>query len=148
MIPCAGPLGYFLAGAAAIVGTAYALRSTTVGKLFNAPGHWSAADLEEMQIERSGQTLDTIPVGLSESFMGYQFLDLEHTTMVANDAPWGPGVIDVQAVYENPYDLGYSDDDLMAAERMLMADMNRRSHPMQEYVPKLAEAPAQLLPHM
>lgn len=138
------PLGYFLAGAAAIVGTAYALRSTTVGKLFNAPGHWSAADLEEMQIERSGQTLDTIPVGLSESFMGYQFLDLEHTTMVANDAPWGPGVIDVQAVYENPYDLGYSDDDLMAAEEnYLMADMNRRSHPMQEYVPKelAAEAP-------
>ncbi len=138
------PLGYFLAGAAAIVGTAYALRSTTVGKLFNAPAHWSAADLEEMQIERSGQTLDTIPVGLSESFMGYQFLDLEHTTMVANDAPWGPGVIDVQAVYENPYDLGYSDDDLMAAEEnYLMADMNRRSHPMQEYVPKelAAEAP-------
>ena len=138
------PLGYFLAGAAAIVGTAYALRSTTVGKLFNAPGHWSAADLEEMQIERSGQTLDTIPVGLSESFMGYQFLYLEHTTMVANDAPWGPGVIDVQAVYENPYDLGYSDDDLMAAEEnYLMADMNRRSHPMQEYVPKelAAEAP-------
>ena len=138
------PLGYFLAGAAAIVGTAYALRSTTVGKIFNAPAHWSAADLEEMQIERSGQTLDTIPVGLSESFMGYQFLDLEHTTMVANDAPWGPGVIDVQAVYENPYDLGYSDDDLMAAEEnYLMADMNRRSHPMQEYVPKelAAEAP-------
>ena len=138
------PLGYFLAGAAAIVGTAYALRSTTVGKIFNAPGHWSAADLEEMQIERSGQTMDTIPVGLSESFMGYQFLDLEHTTMVANDAPWGPGVIDVQAVYENPYDLGYSDDDLMAAEEnYLMADMNRRSHPMQEYVPKelAAEAP-------
>ncbi len=138
------PLGYFLAGAAAIVGTAYALRSTTVGKIFNAPAHWTAADLEEMQIERSGQTLDTIPVGLSESFMGYQFLDLEHTTMVANDAPWGPGVIDVQAVYENPYDLGYSDDDLMAAEEnYLMADMNRRSHPMQEYVPKelAAEAP-------
>ena len=141
------PLGYFLAGAAAIVGTAYALRSTTVGKLFNAPGHWSAADLEEVQIERSGQTLDTIPVGLSESFMGYQFLDLEHTTMVANDAPWGPGVIDVQAVYENPYDLGYSDDDLMAAEEnYLMADMNRRSHPMQEYVPKelAAEAPGEV----
>ena len=58
--------------------------------------------------------------------------------MVANDAPWGPGVIDVQAVYENPYDLGYSDDDLMMAaeENYLMADMNRRSHPMQEYVPK------------
>ena len=127
------PLGYFFAGAAAIVGTAYALRSTSVGKLFNAPAHWSAADLEEMQIERSGQTVDTIPVGLTEAFMGYQFLDLEHTTMVANDAPWGPGVIDVQAVYENPYDLGYSDDDLMAAEENhLMADMNRRSHPMKE----------------
>tara|TARA_B100000683_G_scaffold274100_1_gene321365 strand:- start:2057 stop:2962 length:906 start_codon:yes stop_codon:yes gene_type:complete len=138
------PLGYFLAGAAAIVGTAYALRSTTVGKIFNASSHWSAADLEEMQVERSGQTLDTIPVGLSESFMGYQFLDLEHTTMVANDAPYGPGVIDVQAVYENPYDLDYNDSDLMAAEEnYLMADMNRRSHPMQEYVPKelAAEAP-------
>ena len=73
------PLGYFLAGAAAIVGTAYALRSTAVGKIFNAPAHWTAADLEEMQIERSGQTLDTIPVGLTEAFMGYQFLDLEHT---------------------------------------------------------------------
>jgi len=89
-------------------------------------------------VERSGQTVDTIPVGLTEAFMGYQFLDLEHTTMVANDAPWGPGVIDVQAVYENPYDLGYSDDDLMMAaeENYLMADMNRRSHPMKEYVPK------------
>ena len=133
------PLGYFFAGAAAIVGTAYALRSTSVGKLFNAPAHWSAADLEEMQIERSGQTLDTIPLGLTEAFMGYQFLDLEHTTMVANDAPWGPGVIDAQVVYENPYDLGYSDDDLVARaaeENYLMSDINRRTHPMQEYVPK------------
>ena len=29
------PLGYFFAGAAAIVGTAYALRSTSVGKIYS-----------------------------------------------------------------------------------------------------------------
>jgi hypothetical protein len=143
-----GPLGYFLAGAAALAGVGYALRSTNLGKVFNAPAHWTAADLEEMQIERSGQTLDTIPVGLTEAFMGYQFLDLEHTTMVANDAPWGPGVIDAQVIYNNPYDLGYSDEDLVAhaaEESYLMNDINRRTHPMQEYVPKelASEAPGQ-----
>jgi|LWDU01.1.fsa_nt_gi hypothetical protein len=134
-----GPLGYFFAGVASIIGIGYAMRSTSLGKVFNSPAHYTAADYEEMQIERSGQTLDTIPVGLTEAFMGYQFLDLEHTTMVANDAPWGPGVIDAQVIYNNPYDLGYSDEDLVAQaaeESYLMNDINRRTHPMQEYVPK------------
>ena len=133
-----GPLGYFFAGVASIVGIGYALRSTSLGTVFNAAGY-TAADYEEMQIERSGQTLDTIPVGLTEAFMGYQFLDLEPTTMVANDAPWGPGVIDAQVIYNNPYDIGYSDEDLVAQaaeESYLMNDINRRTHPMQEYVPK------------
>ena len=133
------PVSYFVAGIAAVAGVAL-FTGRWKPKVFGA-SQLDAAQLEEMQVERSGQTLDYVPVGLSQSFMGYQYLDLEHTTMVANDSPFGPGVIDHQVLYHNPYDLGYD----IADESELMGDMNRRTHPMQEYVPKemSAEAPGQ-----
>lgn len=136
------PLSYFLGGLATFGGLLWAVKSKKLSlgplnKVFNAD-ELTPADYEEMHIERSGSTLDFVPQSLSESFMGYQYLDLEHTTMVANDLPFGPGVIDHQYVYENAYDLGYDDS-------TLIADMNRTTHPLQEYAPRemSAEAPGQ-----
>lgn len=136
------PLYYFFSGVAVVGGLAWAvsrgkLSLGPLNQVFNAD-ELTPADYEEMHIERSGSTLDFVPQALSEAFMGYQYLDLEHTTMVANDLPFGPGVIDHQAVYENGYDMGYDDD-------ALIADMNRSTHPLQEYAPRemSAEAPGQ-----
>jgi hypothetical protein len=64
------------------------------------------ADYEEMHVEKSGSTVDTVPVGLSESFQGAMYLPLQYTTSVANDAPGGPGVIDWQVIYTDPYKIG------------------------------------------
>lgn len=66
------------------------------------------SDLEQLQVERSGVTADVVPESLTESFMGYKFLDLQSTRMVVNTDPFGPGVSDVQPRYVNPYDLGYT----------------------------------------
>jgi len=70
------------------------------------------ADAERIDIERTGLTADVVPESLVSSFMGYKFLDLAHTSAVVNERPWGTGVTDQQVVYANPYDLGYSDEDL------------------------------------
>lgn len=64
------------------------------------------ADYQEMHVEKSGSTVDTIPIGLSESFQGAMYLPLQYTTAVANDAPGGPGVIDWQVIYTDPYKVG------------------------------------------
>ena len=119
-------MAYFAGAIAVVGGLGWAIRNGKfslgpLDKIFNAD-EITPAGYEEMHIERSGATLDYVPQSLSESFMGYQYLDLEHTTMVANDLPFGPGVIDHQYLYENAYDLGYNDDDLIA-------DMNRENPP-------------------
>jgi len=56
-----------------------------------------------MFIELTGSTADIIPTSLSQSFMGYQALDLTHGSPVVNTLPFGPGVIDVQPMNPNPY---------------------------------------------
>lgn len=136
------PITYFVGSVILAGGLGWLIKSDKlslgpVDKIFKAD-ELTPADYEEMHIERSGATLDYVPQSLSESFMGYQYLDLEHTSMVANDLPFGPGVIDHQYLYENAYDLGYDDS-------TLIADMNRETHPLQEYVPQemAAEAPGQ-----
>jgi len=135
-------ISYFVGALGVMAGLGWAVRSNKISlgplnKIFNAD-EITPAQYEEMHIERSGSTLDYVPQSLSEAFMGYQYLDLEHTTMVANDAPFGPGIIDNSYLYENDFDLGYNDDELIA-------DMNRETHPLQEYAPQemSAEAPGQ-----
>jgi|TARA_B100000902_G_scaffold168314_1_gene163064 hypothetical protein len=76
-------------------------------KVFGADA-FTYADLEQIQVERSGVTVDVIPDSLSESFMGYKFLDLQSTNMIVNTDPFGPGVSDVQPRYINPYDNGFT----------------------------------------
>ena len=61
------------------------------------------ADYQTMFIELTGSTADIIPTSLSQSFMGYQALDLTHGSPVVNTLPFGPGVIDVQPTNPNPY---------------------------------------------
>ena len=61
------------------------------------------ADYQTMFIELTGSTADIIPTSLSQSFMGYQALDLTHGGPVVNTLPYGPGVIDVQPMNPNPY---------------------------------------------
>ncbi len=94
-----------------------------------AAGEFTPADYEEMYIESSGVTADEVPVSLAQAFMGYKFLDLEHTSAVINDMPFGDGLIDVKPVYVNPYDLGYTLDAeeirRYDAEDNPVAEMNR-----------------------
>ena len=56
------------------------------------------AELEEMHIESSGVTVDTVPVSQVQAFMGWQQLRLQHTNAVANDSPFMDGVVDAQPV--------------------------------------------------
>lgn len=88
------PITYFVGSVILAGGLGWLIKSDKlslgpVDKIFKAD-ELTPADYEEMHIERSGSTLDYVPQSLSESFMGYQYLDLEHTTMVANDLPFGP----------------------------------------------------------
>tara|TARA_R100000908_G_C3752956_1_gene147413 strand:+ start:1021 stop:1935 length:915 start_codon:yes stop_codon:yes gene_type:complete len=96
-------LGVLVAGAAAILNP-FNIRE----KLGFSAHEMTYADMEQVQIERSGITTDVIPDSLTESFMGYKFLDLQSTNMLVNTEPWGPGVSDVQPRYINPYDMGYT----------------------------------------
>jgi hypothetical protein len=61
------------------------------------------AEYQTMFIELTGSTADIIPTSLSQSFMGYQALDLTHGSPVVNTLPFGPGIIDVQPMNPNPY---------------------------------------------
>ena len=96
-------LGVLVAGAPAILNP-FNIRE----KLGFSAHEMTYADMEQVQIERSGITTDVIPDSLTESFMGYKFLDLQSTNMLVNTEPWGPGVSDVQPRYINPYDMGYT----------------------------------------
>jgi|TARA_B110000285_G_scaffold234654_1_gene312384 hypothetical protein len=102
------PLGMFSLGVLVTAATAILNPFNLKEKLGFAADEMTYADLEQIQIERSGITTDVIPDSLTESFMGYKFLDLQSTNMLVNTEPWGPGVSDVQPRYINPYDMGYT----------------------------------------
>ena len=63
------------------------------------------AEYQTMFIELTGSTTDIIPTSLSQSFMGYQALDLTHGSPVVNTLPFGPGVIDVQPMNPTNHNL-------------------------------------------
>lgn len=102
------PLGMFVLGGMTIAAIGILNPMNIRQKLGFEAHELTYADLEQVQIERSGVTTDVIPDTLTESFMGYKFLDLQSTNMLVNTEPWGPGVSDVQPRYVNPYDVGYT----------------------------------------
>lgn len=102
------PLGMFTLGALVVAAVGYLNPFGVRERLGFAADQFTYADLEQVQIERSGVTVDVIPDSLSESFMGYKFLDLQSTNMIVNTDPFGPGVSDVQPRYINPYDNGFT----------------------------------------
>ena len=100
-------LGTLLIGVAAYFGSDKVRNK--VSQVFGADAI-TPAELEEMHIESSGVTVDTVPVSQVQAFMGWQQLHLQHTKAVANDSPFMDGVVDAQPVYTNPFDIGYSFD--------------------------------------
>ena len=98
---------------AVLVGMSLYLGSETIRdkvssiKMFGADGI-TPAKYEQMHIESSGVTVDTVPVSQVGSFMGWQQLHLGKTTSVANDSPFMDGVVDSKPVYQNPFDVGYT----------------------------------------
>ena len=82
------------------------------------------AELEEMHIESSGVTVDTVPVSNVQSFLGWEQLHLQHTSAVANDSPFMDGIVDAQPVYVNPFDIGYSFDQEYYGAESFNADVN------------------------
>ena len=102
------PMGMFGLGILVAAGAAILNPFNLREKLGFSAHEMTYADMEQVQIERSGITTDVIPDSLTESFMGYKFLDLQSTNMLVNTEPWGPGVSDVQPRYINPYDMGYT----------------------------------------
>ena len=101
------PVGMFGLGALVVAAIGILNPFGVKQKVFGADA-FTYADLEQIQVERSGVTVDVIPDSLSESFMGYKFLDLQSTNMIVNTDPFGPGVSDVQPRYINPYDNGFT----------------------------------------
>lgn len=107
-------LGVVLVGVAAYLGS-----STVRGKVSEVFGSddITPARLEEMHIESSGVTVDTVPVSQVQAFLGWEQLHLQHTNAVANDSPFMDGIVDAKPVYQNPFDIGYGfDQDYYAAE--------------------------------
>ena len=102
------PMGMFGLGILVAAGAAILNPFNLREKLGFSAHEMTYADMEQVQIERSGITTDVIPDSLTESFMGYKFLDLQSTNMLVNTEPWGPGISDVQPRYINPYDMGYT----------------------------------------
>ncbi|MHA1286790.1 MAG: hypothetical protein ACTSPB_05230 [Candidatus Thorarchaeota archaeon] len=98
---------------AVLVGMSLYLGSDTIRdkvsslEIFGADGI-TPAKLEQMHIESSGVTVDTVPVSQVGAFMGWQQLHLGKTTSVANDSPFMDGVVDSKPVYQNPFDVGYT----------------------------------------
>lgn len=110
------PLGMFALGASVVLAVGFYDLFGLKKRLGFAADEFTYADLEQIQIERSGVTADVIPDSLSESFMGYKFLDLQSTNMVVNTDPFGPGISDVQPRYINPYDNGFTLSDEVVTE--------------------------------
>ena len=65
---------------------------------------FTPSDLEQQQVERTGMTVDMVPNQLSPDYDYACVLAYDKASMVVNDAPFGPGVSDVQIDIVSPYD--------------------------------------------
>ena len=70
------PMGMFGLGILVAAGAAILNPFNLREKLGFSAHEMTYADMEQVQIERSGITTDVIPDSLTESFMGYKFLRL------------------------------------------------------------------------
>jgi|TARA_R110000803_G_scaffold40061_8_gene86273 hypothetical protein len=72
---------------------------------------FTPSGLEEVTGERSGMTVDTIPLNFSPSASQAGHFAFDKTTTYVNDAPFGPGVSDVKISVQDPYSYNLSAED-------------------------------------
>ena len=75
---------------------------------------FTPSELEEVNTERTGATVDVIPMALTPSYLGQQFLQMDRSDRVVNMSPFGIGVSDVRVEQVNPYDYELSAQDFKA----------------------------------
>ena len=75
---------------------------------------FTPAELEQVNNERSGATVDVIPQSLVSSYLGQEFLGLDRADRVVNMSSFGTGVADVRVEVVNPYDYELSSEDFKA----------------------------------
>jgi len=75
---------------------------------------FTPSDLEEVTGERSGMTVDTIPLNYAPSVSQAGHFAFDKTTTYVNDAPFGPGVSDVKISVEDPYTYNLSAEDFLS----------------------------------
>jgi hypothetical protein len=64
---------------------------------------FSPSDLEQVSAERSGATVDRLPINYSPAASQAGHFAFDKTTPVINDAPFGPGVSDVKISVQDAY---------------------------------------------
>lgn len=64
---------------------------------------FNPSDLEEVTKERSGQTVDTLPINYSPAVSQAGHFAFDKTVTYVNDAPYGPGVSDVKISVQDAY---------------------------------------------
>ena len=72
---------------------------------------FSPSDLETIDKERTGMTVDTLPISYDESSSAAGHLAWDKMNTYVNDAPFGPGVSDVKISAESPYNYNLSAED-------------------------------------
>ena len=79
---------------------------------------FSPSQLEEVDRQRTGMTVDLVPVQYdpSSSYAGH--LAFDKTTTYVNDSPYGGGVSDVMIGVENPYTYNLSAEDFTTFNAM------------------------------
>jgi hypothetical protein len=79
---------------------------------------FSPSQLEEVDRQRTGMTVDLVPVQYdpSSSYAGH--LAFDKTTTYVNDSPYGGGVSDVMISVENPYNYNLSAEDFTTFNAM------------------------------
>jgi len=72
---------------------------------------FTPSDLEQQKLEQTGMTVDMVPNQLSPDYDYACVMAYDKASMVVNDAPFGPGVSDMQIDIVSPYDYHLSAED-------------------------------------
>jgi len=72
---------------------------------------FNPSQLEQITTERTGMTVDTIPIDYSPSSSQAGHFAFDKTVTYVNDAPFGPGVSDVKISIQDPYNYNLSAED-------------------------------------
>ena len=79
---------------------------------------FTPSELEEVTGERTGMTVDTIPLNYAPSVSQAGHFAFDKTTTYVNDAPFGPGVSDVKISVQDPYSYNLSAEDFLSFNAM------------------------------